>query len=254
MYWLSLLGMLLTSMSVQAQDELHFELQGASEGAMMVMATDGTRILSHAGGWLKLFDAADPDPIEPLGRYWLGERPMALALQGDLAFVVQQDVFRIFSIADPQLPEELGSLSLDPIGYSLAVSGSLAVIGGWDGEVLLVNVSDHGEMLVEANLQLGGPINDLQIQGTLLFVADHSEGLSVYETGDPVNLELISSLPELTAPNALSLEGDRLLVARQWEGMSLVDISDPYQPELLLELREQADQVCLFGDLALAVG
>jgi hypothetical protein len=72
----------------------------------------------------------------------------------------------------------------------------------------------------------------IHLEGNLIYVATHHDGLRIYDVSDPENFVLHGSLGGFANAWALDKQGDWVAVADADGGLRLVDVADPAQPVL----------------------
>jgi hypothetical protein len=77
-----------------------------------------------------------------------------------------------------------------------------------------------------------GAPHDLQVHGDLLYVADHTGGLRIFNMADPAALSFVSSFPT-TAAWQVQVAGDLAYVADHSSGLRIIDVSNPFLPAQL---------------------
>lgn len=167
-------------------------------------------LLSAAtGSGLQVYDLTDPDLPIMIGGYPFAGPSKAVALHGDVAFVVWGGFdeggtgLAVVDISDPTDPHALKSLWSTAIVSAVAVSGDRLYLGGGYryehavGFLDLLDVSDPLNPVVEASLDgLRDPINGVAINGDAIYATSGNPwydygNFYVVDASEPDQLNLV---------------------------------------------------------------
>lgn len=186
------------------------------------------------------------DPEAEATRWETDGEPVALALAGDLAYVldgqsVRERSLRAFDVSDPLAPALVGALPLEWATGPIAVAGDRAYVGGSDLHV--VDVSDPSALrdLTPDSFGFSGP-NDIAAAGRYIYLAREHRVLiaEVGPDGAIAERARVALTDSGGAAKALALAAPYLYVggyARSLDDPLIVlDVSDPAAPQLAAEI------------------
>jgi hypothetical protein len=243
---------------------------------------------------VRIFDVSDPDNPTLAGGCAMGVGTINIAVDGDIAYVMNGTSLCLVDITDVASPSLLGcSAALGP-GRDVIVDGDYAYVAAVDS-VHIVDVS-----MPATPTQVGavytGVATSVFLSGTVLYVADGSAGLIALDVSDrtaPVILDTYATpgnaydvvvwgnyayvadgtggvlVVNVTDPSSLSLGGSyaasgdvrsvdvggNFAVYTNGAGVGVLDISDPTAPVLDGTIAIAAvNGIDLYGEFAYAVG
>jgi hypothetical protein len=182
---------------------------------------------------------ADPASlIEPLGSF--GGRVAAVAVQGNLAYIVQGAQFVVLDITSPAQITRLGAVSLPGLvpADRVRVAGTLAFLISFGDGLTIVDVSDphaprlRGTYSEPSVMGMRRTPQDIVVQDNLVYLAMEHGGLRILDVSNPdqplvrnpVDLVYYVRAVELVSTHAYLLTSDAL---------DIYDVADPAQPVLL---------------------
>jgi hypothetical protein len=216
-----------------------------------VLVSGGRAYLADYGYGIVVLDATDPTAPTWLGAYDTTGQARGLALAGSFLHVADSGSgVLILDVADPASIELVQSSDTPGVASGVAVVSEYTLVA--DASAGL-QVMRHRSMGVEpapvasVSGQLYG-VTDFLTDGQIVYVAS-SDGLTVYDLGDPRSPQQIGSL--FINCNALDREGS-LLVGISGHFMSVVDVADPAAPVLAGQqaLIEIGEDVAISGRYA----
>ncbi len=139
--------------------------------AFRLLAASDLFLLCSISGDLLVVDAADPGSFTLLGVYsdYLPSTIRAATLDGYVAYVAGDDGFATVSLQSPYVPFRMGGVTLLDKHRALAVDRGVAYVGGLNGGLDLIAVSDpwHPEQI--ASRGNPGQYIDLELEGTRVY-------------------------------------------------------------------------------------
>lgn len=241
---------------------------------------------AHDG--LHVVDVSQPTSPTEVGALALPAAWYSVAV-GNEAVVAADDRVAVVSLDQPSAPVELGSLDVAGPTSAVALGGSRLVTIG-PSSLTLYDLSNPTAPAQISRISLSRPfteaVYDMEISGDVVYVAEHTAGLALFDVSDPVNpIELpfvpipdmmridqsngwvfaagTSSLTVVDATdpasaaivaNLTSAPGrdvqvvdDLLLVASNQDGLHVVDISAPASPVHLAQLDTEARVLSVGG-------
>jgi hypothetical protein len=160
------------------------------------------------------------------------------------------------SIHAQQSIEELGRFSTGRPLRAVAVQDGIAYLGG-ETSLVVLDVSNPAapQVLGELDLRGGGPVEDLALSGTHVYIA--AGELSVIDAGDSANPRLIATVGETWSATGLAIVDKIAYVAdgSGEGGLRVLDVSNPAHPVELgvYEMLQAASDVSVKDGIAYVV-
>lgn len=176
---------------------------------------------------------SDPDEawnVESLAQ--LGGVSRAVALQGDYAYVAQQQSVAVLDVGDPDQPVLVGQTSILPYPPNdLTVAGSFVYVAdGWQGGLVIFDVSDPAAPLEVGSYDTPSDAHGVSVVGQYAYVADWDSGLRIIDVSAPGSPVEVGALHTSGLASDVVVYGDYAYVTLGSEGLAVVDVSDPYSP------------------------
>lgn len=160
-----------------------------------------------------------------------------VALRGGLAYVALGVVgLKIVDVSDPSLPEVVGQLGAVGSWEAVSVAGDFAYVArnGVGGGVVVLDVSDPGTPQSVGFAPTGGSAAvDIEVSGSVAYLANGGVGLSVVDVSNPLLPHLITTVPTVGTATGLSVSGSIVYVAAGDAGLFVLDVSNPQSPDVL---------------------
>lgn len=195
-----------------------------------------TRQLALAGGFLYaaagdsglvIFDVDTPSsplPVAALNGY----HGRAIAVEGALAALAEQQQVRFFEVGDPAQPLAGGSTGPLPGGGcdGLAIAGHYAYIP--DGDTLRIfDLADPAAPQPLGKIALGATAYDVAVQPPYAAVAAGSAGLRIYDISDANLPQLAGYYDGEAFARGVALQNDLLYVSEENGGLSIYRFEGP---------------------------
>jgi hypothetical protein len=162
------------------------------------LTLEGNRLyLARRFDRLFILDTSIPcGPIQ-LGSFPLATFPRAMDAQGSYLYMAANATLVILDVSNPSAPVIAGSLAVDGVPYaeSITVSGTLALLGLWNRELWLVDVSDPAHPASLSRLPLPNGSFGIAVEGTLAYVGcNYGRGVYAVDIADPANPTIVGGL------------------------------------------------------------
>ncbi|GAB4560136.1 MAG: hypothetical protein Tsb0017_16790 [Geothermobacteraceae bacterium] len=168
---------------------------------------------------LVLVDCADPAHPSIVGRYPIDDKgTFALGQRGRLLVATLDKGFLHLDISDPTRPVLLDHMQLaEPITSigrpaNLVVQGNYAFVADHVLGLLVIRLSEDGQMKLVATRSTGGTPYSLALSDDLLFLSDWKKGIMVFDILRPDRPTLVALLPGTTGCRHLKVVNGRLVV------------------------------------------
>ena len=192
-------------------------------------------------------------------------------VQGDYAYVTNNDGLMIIDISNPSNPEKVGEILSEGVvgvivesnllyvtsvsdgliiadissptnpeqigqysgaAYKIAVSGSYTYVGYFSGGFKIFNISDP------TNPVLVGEYSDsrcdaVEIKDNFVYYANAEVGLRVINVSDPSTPQLVATVSQTGGANDIHITQNVLFLACWGAGIRVIDISTPASPQML---------------------
>lgn len=151
------------------------------------------------------------------------------------AYILQEYALGIYDVSNPEAVTTLGSFNNYPVSNrNLSVMGdSHAFVVGGDGEGLRVfDVSDPTNLTIIHVFNEGTDYWDVQVRGTLAYLASEGEGLQILDVSTPTSPVLLGSAPAAAPPRGLDVDDDKAYMMVEG-GLRIYDVSNSASPSYL---------------------
>ncbi|MFX1535539.1 MAG: LVIVD repeat-containing protein [Promethearchaeota archaeon] len=190
--------------------------------------------LLYAANWnfgLEIFNISNPESPVKIYKYSSNSlNCVQVDVQGDIACVTdhksEYTALRILNISNPSSPQLLDSYSpanvdfWDPMIYGdYLYVGNHALNGG---ELQIYNITDPTDMVQIGEFDDGGSIMTFNLNDTLAFVADYTDGVEVVDITDPTNPVEIGSFYDGGHAKEVVVKNNLLFVADREDGLEIL--------------------------------
>jgi hypothetical protein len=185
-------------------------------------------IAANFGGMI-IVDATDPANPVRIGGYRLfnSDQTHCVRVAGNLAFLTGYPKLRIVDISEPANPTLVGRYDDGEQTTGMAVSGGKVYLTSSDGFKVL-DVSDpRFPRLLGSYSTIA---SDVQVVGTLAYLANGSSGLLILDVSDPAAPKKTGSFNTSGSANGVKVVGNLAYVAADLEGLEIIDVSNPTAP------------------------
>ncbi len=186
----------------------------------------------YLGSWsggLRILDGTDPGSLVETGTFQVNSahESGSVEVRDGLAFVAEYtNGMAIVDVADPAMPLEIGRTNAFAGG--VALHGDHALVAG-PNPVRIYDVSAPTAPEKVADLQVGDQVNDMLVDGDLLYLAI-DDGLAIADLTDPAEPVLLGWIDTADRATGLALHEDHLYLAAGDAGVRGIDVSDPTAP------------------------
>ncbi|MCG3196584.1 MAG: hypothetical protein HUU16_20590 [Candidatus Omnitrophica bacterium] len=153
------------------------------------------------------------------------------------------DLFQVWSLADPADPTFLGAVEIPPAENKpgpviepdapLRIGARALVPGGMAG-MLVIDISDPSSPVLENIVMTPDYLSDIEVSGSVGYLAVGDSGVQVVDLADPGNPQLIGRIDTTDQSRFVHCWRDDLLLVGENETALLVfDVSDPSKPKLV---------------------
>jgi hypothetical protein len=173
---------------------------------------------------LVILDASDPINMTEISRFRTPSRLDWLCIQNDIAYLATASSVIEVDIGDPANLVELTAIEVGaPNGVWLHNNDIYLSPGR--GRVLIYDNSENPQEIGYVNAPGGG--FGATFKDSLLFLADNTNGLLVFDVSDPTQPAQIASYGSDGTAYATAVSNQILYFAEGTSGLSVLDISDP---------------------------
>ncbi|MDP7112792.1 MAG: hypothetical protein QGH45_12550 [Myxococcota bacterium] len=201
-----------------------------SPGTGYFVDVDGPWIyLGSWGGGLIILDGTDPGSLLEVGsfRATAASESGSVVVRDGLAFVGEYaNGLAIVDVSVPESPVEVGRAG--DFAAAVALMGDLALAAG-PAPVRIYDISDPGVPAYVDLISLFDPVNDLLVDGELVYMAT-DDGLEIVDLSDPTEPLSLGGIETTDRALGLALYDEHVFVAAGEAGVRGVDVSDPSNP------------------------
>jgi hypothetical protein len=190
--------------------------------------------------------------IESTGH--VGGSSLAVAVQGEYAFVGQSAEFAVVDISDPAQPRRVAYLPV--AANDIVLRDGFAYVTNAAG-LTVIDVRQPAQPVQVGFQPATSALGSLAVAGDYAYAGAPGSGLFVYAISEPAQPQLVASLGRVQV-EGLAAQGDYLYLATG-DGVQIVSIADPRRPalETLVHTPASVESVVVAGSyvyLAVAPG
>ena len=151
--------------------------------------------------------------------------------------ILYTNQLNIIDISDRQRPQILGRLDL-PISFpELDTYGDYLLLGGSEGELYIVEVSNAAEPSIISTYSAGSYIRDVKVEDDFAYLTVYDSGMQILDISEPEHPVNVATFTiDDDQPSDLFIQGNYAYIAYQNTGLVIVDITDPVNPEFVSNL------------------
>lgn len=213
--------------------------------------------LDQGGVGLQVVDLTNPADPEPAGAY----RTFAaegLTIAGKRAYLIQAGRLGVVDLSRPHNPQVTSFTLPLPGATAIEVAKNYAYVSGLDG-LAIVNISNpYAPYQVSLFPTPADGFQDLEINGTLAYLAGLADGILILDISTPSAPRLVEQIPVAGTAEGLAFHRDEnsqrefiYLTGGSAGAFSVFDVTDPAAPFLLGTCAEcSGERVVYSGGLA----
>ncbi len=188
----------------------------------------------------RIFNISDVNIIDPLDTISPADYLLSVEVEGDVGFVGDSDGtpwIGAYNISNPYqitgldviLPGGNGKITDFEIqGHFLYVS----VFGSTTNDLAIIDIEDPSQLAGVGGVALSEFLG-LEVQGQLAFLAEGTNGLSIYNVSNPSSVTSLGSVNTPGNATDVLVDGTIAYVADGPSGVQIVDVSDTATPTIL---------------------
>ncbi|MCK4673940.1 hypothetical protein KAT67_08160, partial [candidate division WOR-3 bacterium] len=167
-----------------------------------ILVSDTLAYVADGTKGVRVLNIADPTDPEEIGFYDTNGITQGMDLQGNYLYLAEGGAgIKVFDVTDPTDPQQLGSFNTSGIAKKVLIADSLFVCDGSAG-LRVFDVSTPSSPVEVEYLESFGTATNLAYVGSMLYLADGSDGIYLIHENIPSGVEEItkqfSSFPHLT--------------------------------------------------------
>ena len=167
-----------------------------------ILVSDTFAYVADGTKGIRVLNIADPTDPEEIGFYDTNGITQGMDLQGNYLYLAEGGAgIKVFDVTDPTNPQQLGSFNTSGIAKKVLIADSLFVCDGSAG-LRVFDVSTPSSPVEVEYLESFGTATNLAYVGSMLYLADGSDGIYLIHENIPSGVEEItkqfSSFPHLT--------------------------------------------------------
>ncbi len=177
----------------------------------------------------------------------IGGASLAVAVQGNYAFVGQSAEFTVLDISDPTQPRRIAYLPL--AANDIALQGEYAYVTNKAG-LAVINLADPTHPLQVGFLATPNPLNALAVADGVLYASAARAGLYIIDIAQPQQPAQVGFLPLLQIAD-IAVQGDYAYLATA-AGLQVIKVADARHPLPVAahDGPSNAEAVVVVGDTA----
>ncbi|MCB9336651.1 MAG: tail fiber domain-containing protein [Lewinellaceae bacterium] len=177
---------------------------------------------------ISVSDPFNPSPVGTIGLYY----PQTFALQGEFAYVLDLDGFKVIDVSNPAAPSLTSTLAFATELSWIAIQGDYAyVVELIDGNIHVIDISNKAAPAIVGSLLLGGEMTCIEVLGDYAYVIVDDPGeLKVVNISNPATPILSASLTGLPYLwRALKISGHFVFLGTE-NDIRIIDVQDQNSP------------------------
>jgi hypothetical protein len=173
--------------------------------------------------------SADAQNVELVGQ--IGGATLAVAVQGDYAYLGVGPRLVVLDVSDPANPTMTGQGPVFPsIVEGVYVTGGYAYVAAGSSGLRVVDVSNPAAPVEVGFYDTPGHAEGVYAAGNYAYVADRSAGLRVVDVSNPAAPVEVGFYGTPGYAHDVYVVGDYAYVADDWTGLRIISVADPIRP------------------------
>lgn len=209
-----------------------------SPSQAQVLKAQGDVLYAIEGGLqqLRIIDISDPTSMSTLGSYSFPGFPQGLAVEGDYAFVTENNggtILHVIDVSNPALPISLATVPVGTNPTSISVFGDHVYVScSGDATLRIIDFSTPVSPIAIGLLNTPEPWG-VSFSGGYAFMATRLEDfIKVVDISDPTSPSIVDSIPGAGYPRGISIIGNYGFAFNDNSAIiQVIDISNPTEIE-----------------------
>jgi hypothetical protein len=149
----------------------------------------------------------------------------------------------------------LDACSLTNFARDMVKSGSLLYITGEQPELIILDISNPGDIRQVGNRYLENPVRDLAVKGSVAFLLIQYDILQLVDISVPEEPVLLGACEIGAHQTSIALAGTCAYITTWDHGITIVNIGDPHAPEVIgqVNVGYYPHEIVVDGDYAYVV-
>lgn len=205
---------------------------------------------------VRVIDVSSPSEPFEAGFFDADGAVYDVTVSNGLAYLAdQREGLRILDISEPSAPTEVGALGAQP-HIRVAVAGDQAFVVDQYSRLRIISVSTPSTPTTVGEISLQAPALDIEVQGSLVYLAADRYGLTVIDISSPSEPTKVGFLDTPGDALGLAVSGDLVYIADEFAGLRVIDASFPPFPHEIgaLDSTIYASKVAVSGDIVYVAG
>ncbi|MFX0205202.1 MAG: LVIVD repeat-containing protein [Candidatus Hodarchaeota archaeon] len=191
-----------------------------------------------------------------IGVIFLAQQPVLnvgyeVFVQGDYAYVTNNDGTKIIDVTNPSNPRSSGIISTSDGAFGVTAKDDLLYIASDSNGFIVANVSDPENPLILDQFNDGGSANSVCINGSYAYVTEYPQGMEIFDISTYTNIIKITEYDDGGEFRDVAIKNDFIYLADSARGLKVLDVTNPSSPELVSDslLTHGAISVQIHNDL-----
>ena len=150
-----------------------------------------------------------------------------IKLQGQYAYVAEDDTLTVVDISNPATPRRVGAYTLPARIWGFNVSGSLAYVAADLWGIGIVDISNPAAPVLRGSFKTKGQAHAIDVWGTTALVADHMQGIAFFDVSNPAAPRPFGSVFLDGYPRHVAVLGSLAYAVDSPNGFYVIDPSKP---------------------------
>lgn len=233
---------------VDVQDPTQPVALGQTEvlsGTVSRIVIAGNYAYVGVGIGIGVIDITNPSAPTQVSFYDTPGTVYGLVVSGTFVYVAEGQVWdgiqynggglRILDILIPFNPVEVGFFNANAFAFGVSILGDYAYVsqGSGTARILIIDISNPNVPNLVNFVNILSQPKGSTVNDNYLYVAQGSEGVSIYSLASPQNPTWVSYYDSPSTSEDVTVDNNRAYIADTYSGMTIVDVSNPLSPTLL---------------------
>ncbi|MEE9377299.1 MAG: hypothetical protein V3V33_04605 [Candidatus Lokiarchaeia archaeon] len=169
-------------------------------------------------------------------------------VQGDYAYVTNNDGLMIIDVSNPSNPEKIGEVLLDH-GSGIVIESNIAYITSPSSGFVIADISDPSNPVLLGQNSVGGA-HKIAVSGSYAYICYFNAGFKIFNISDPTDPVLLGEFSD-TRSDDIQIKENYVYFANAEVGLKVVNVADPSSPQLVAAVSQTggANDIHITNDL-----
>ncbi|MHA2246975.1 MAG: LVIVD repeat-containing protein [Candidatus Hodarchaeales archaeon] len=157
----------------------------------------------------------------------------SIFVQGDFAFVTNNDGTKIIDVSRPNNPHKAGMISTSDGAFGATVKDDLAYIASDSNGFIISNISDPEDPFIIDQYNDGGSANSVCTNGSYAYVTEYPQGMEIFDISNPDDIIKVTEYDDGGEFRSVAIKNDFIYLPDSNKGLKVINVTDPSSPKLV---------------------